>query len=639
MNIRFFVGLLFFCLLTFLGLQQRVPGIEKIAPIERIEARVYQGHGNSNPWIEFNPQRDPLPALVRQAPHQLVEYRYHLRISAYSAAQRHDALLLTQAVNGIDIVQGSQHTSVLPLATAQSRALWHRPALVHLPDLKNNPEIILYTRSWEPHLFLAPIYAGRHDALFWANEAIHFVSNNLAYTSTLLSLLFGLFFFNIWLSNKKDRLYLFVAFAAICWCILFFLTYSPIKPTEIRVLWRFSVYAMLGCSFWAISKAVCLYNNIQLHRYIERLNVFIITSGPIAHLLVRGNEPFFDRYWTITLYLVVAPTVYHLIRKSIQARANGMIHTMTIGAAICLFAAYQSRLFLSGFVDDQPINNEVVFADFLTTPIYLINLVFPLFFIIFASLLVERHRSINKKLMAFNELIKEKLQQQALEINLLHADKMIREKQEAAEAERNTIYRDLHDGIGARLVSCLYKLREKRISGPQIEDALMTSLIDIRKIMSASPSQPINDFVGHLFERCMGLEDIFTPDKVQFTYQIPHDIGLSLLHRMDAHIMYIFQEVISNFIKHSSATQLHVSLNVDDALTLCIVESAYPTDGSCLKQNTMQQKLSGGHGLANIHARATAIAAELDVHQDLQQRVTRLVLPLSGVVGSVAAPR
>lgn len=615
LGIAFFISLL----------NQSAADIYKLSRISKVEARVFDPSLPNAPWVSFDPLVEPRPAILGLAPDNLIEYKYHIEIPDAVRSNSSLALLVSQAINGLVIQDSNKNNIVsLPLSDQFIRTVWYRPALIKLPDQREITSLTIYTRSWEPHLFLSPNYMGPYHSLFWAHEVIHFISTSLAYAGTIISLLFGIFFLYVWIHNRTEKMYFFAAFTALCWCALFTLADIPIQSSSHRFIWRFLIYCTIAGSFWGIGQFLLIYANGRISSHTQRILGLLAVTGPVLYLFGIITEPIADKYWTLLLYIVVSPGVWYLLRHWWLNRSQTLTTLIALATVVCLFFAYKGQQLISGFVDDTPLPQPATGWSFVDTPVYLINLALPTFFGICGVIFANRYRSVNAQLSQSADVMQRTLQAQALEIHQLNAERLAREKREAADIERNLIHRDLHDGIGARLVASLFKFREGRLTPAQYEETLVSSLTDIKRIVQNDSEFVPVDIVEELFSRCIEIEDIFSSSAIEFTYDVPADTGLSMLNRAEGHIIYIFQEVISNFLKHSTAKTLHVKVSLDNGFGLSIREANYPVDGDHSNINTLQQNLSSGRGLANIQARALAIGADLDIIQDATFRLTAL---------------
>ncbi|MBI2968935.1 MAG: sensor histidine kinase [Bacteroidetes bacterium] len=196
---------------------------------------------------------------------------------------------------------------------------------------------------------------------------------------------------------------------------------------------------------------------------------------------------------------------------------------------------------------------------------------------------------------------------------LLNRELIKKEKQnirniiEVQENERKRIAKDLHDGIGQTLAGL--KISLNNLSGmPQSavgKDEIFSRSIrlidnacnEVRNISHQMLPRVLSEM--GLCDAMKDLLDIsFSGSKIMYAFE-KHNIT-----RMDEYkevgIFRIFQELLSNIIKHSGATEISVHLHILDGTLILIVE-----DNGCGPGQFHNRKK--GMGLLNITTRVEAM--------------------------------
>ncbi len=259
------------------------------------------------------------------------------------------------------------------------------------------------------------------------------------------------------------------------------------------------------------------------------------------------------------------------------------------------------------------------------------GLLYPLVWLGVSLWLCERvvgfHRDKVAQLNAYNEQLLRSVQERELQLNLAHYDDLQRQEREATEAERQTIYRDLHDGIGSRLVAAMYSLRSGRTTKAALENTLMSCLTDIKRIMNEEDSQEPRSIQEMFFEYCFTMDDLLSESGVSFEYEVPHDREYFFLGKTSGALMKMTQEIVANALKHSPATSIYVKLGIDDdVLTVNVREYNYKFDG--LDAFGKTKKISSGAGLSNLKMRAHDIGASFKYEQRSDERRSRIKISL-----------
>jgi signal transduction histidine kinase len=203
--------------------------------------------------------------------------------------------------------------------------------------------------------------------------------------------------------------------------------------------------------------------------------------------------------------------------------------------------------------------------------------------------------------------------QKTLEISF--EERRALENSQAAAGERERIYRDLHDDIGAKLLGLA--ISAQRANQPREADLARSALRDVVS-RSAQPSTPLGDLLA---------------DWRAESEQRVHAAGLSLDWRIPAteqplpvsaaaalNMSRILREAITNVLSHASATRITVDLHShENYLTLTIQD-----DGVGLPESGV----ISNRGMSNMRARAATLGG--GIHwQPVSPRGCRVVVEIS----------
>ncbi len=241
--------------------------------------------------------------------------------------------------------------------------------------------------------------------------------------------------------------------------------------------------------------------------------------------------------------------------------------------------------------------------------------------------IVDFHKVTLAQSNAYSEQLLQSIQDRELQLNLAHYDDLQRQEREATEAERQTIYRDLHDGIGSRLVAAMYSLRSGKTTKAALENTLLSCLTDIKRIMNEEDSHEPRSIQEMFFEYCFTMEDLLSESGVAFEYEIVHEYEYFFLGKTSGVLMNMTQEIVANALKHSPATAIYVKLGIDDnELTVNIREYNYKFDS--IDAFGKAKKISSGAGLSNLKMRAHDIGANFKYEQRSDERHSRIKISL-----------
>ncbi len=185
----------------------------------------------------------------------------------------------------------------------------------------------------------------------------------------------------------------------------------------------------------------------------------------------------------------------------------------------------------------------------------------------------------------------------------------------AVEAERLRIYRDLHDDIGARLVSILHSASE-----PQVQELARLALHDLREVVYHARAEPgslgqiFGEIRAELTERLhlagwkLEWADSPMPDQV-----LPGERAL--------HLYRIVREAATNALKHSNSGVLQVrTRHVDGAVYIEITDL-----GERWHDDHPGPDPARGSGLATMQSRASRLGGALEL-RDATLQGTKVLL-------------
>lgn len=166
--------------------------------------------------------------------------------------------------------------------------------------------------------------------------------------------------------------------------------------------------------------------------------------------------------------------------------------------------------------------------------------------------------------------------------------------QQGVLEERKRVARDLHDDVGARLLSIIYRAGETETA--QLARECLGELRDVIQGLQkrgASLDQSFMRWRSEAHSRCQlfGIALDMTLE--------PGAGGFSLSPRTERNLMSILREFISNTVKHSNARHLAISISALDQSHLIM---DCQDDG-----HGIGQQLSAGVGMCNIAERAGEI--------------------------------
>lgn len=195
--------------------------------------------------------------------------------------------------------------------------------------------------------------------------------------------------------------------------------------------------------------------------------------------------------------------------------------------------------------------------------------------------------------------------------------------------ERERIGMDLHDGVIQSIYAVGLQLEHARLLLPtdqalaegrinQAINDLNHTIRDIRSyILDLRPRQMNEENLVDGIRKL--IEDFKANTGIKADLESPEDSFRSMSQTHAVAIFHICQEALSNIAKHAHATQVKVTLwKTAERLLLEVHDN-----GSGFDQDRTAMTL--GHGLANMHTRATNVGGDLEISSDPGDGTTIMV--------------
>lgn len=186
--------------------------------------------------------------------------------------------------------------------------------------------------------------------------------------------------------------------------------------------------------------------------------------------------------------------------------------------------------------------------------------------------------------------------------------KSINSMLEGEERERKRIAEDLHDSVGSMLSAM--KLQVDETNGKMVE-LLDETAEEVRRISHNLETRVLNRF-GLIAALEDLTEKITNSNKVRFELQ--HlDLDDRLDSNIEINVYRIVQELISNALKHSQATEIIAQVNrVDEHLIIMVEDNGVGFD-------SLMARESEGMGLKNIRSRVQELNGDFNIDSGQNQ--------------------
>ncbi|HKX44774.1 MAG TPA: ATP-binding protein [Burkholderiaceae bacterium] len=236
---------------------------------------------------------------------------------------------------------------------------------------------------------------------------------------------------------------------------------------------------------------------------------------------------------------------------------------------------------------------------------------------------VEKYRRVSRALaesQRLNALLEERVRDKQSELER-QFEMLQRLTREAAVAEeRRRLMADMHDGIGASLISTLSLVEGGEASSEQVATALRECIDDLRlAIDSLEPADgELAPVLGGLRYR---LEPRLKARGIRLDWQVQEVPRLACLTPQNVlHILRILQEAFTNVLKHACAEHIRVATAVGaGCVVIEVCDDGRGFDGT---------SSAHGHGLDNMRKRAKVIGGDLRISPSAAGTTLSLSLPI-----------
>lgn len=244
----------------------------------------------------------------------------------------------------------------------------------------------------------------------------------------------------------------------------------------------------------------------------------------------------------------------------------------------------------------------------------------PLFVLLAGWQLIRDFVRSSNALEDLNRHLEQRVKERTQQLEQTHQQVLQMEKQQLLTHERDRIMQEMHDGMGAHLVSAMSLLEKEQVDPLDARSILEEALNDLR-LMVDSLDCVDGDLAMVLGMYRQRLNRILEGTQVSLDWQVsdvPHLETLSA--GMVLQVLRIVQESVSNALKYAGASRLRIRTQyADDRIELLIDDNGCGFGEDCLQ----------GRGIDNMRRRAAQIGARLAID----------AAPGQGVSVSLALPR
>lgn len=245
-------------------------------------------------------------------------------------------------------------------------------------------------------------------------------------------------------------------------------------------------------------------------------------------------------------------------------------------------------------------------------------------FVVFGALMYRRYVAAIAEVERVNASLAERLKAREAELEASHRRLRDIELRQTISDERQRLMQDMHDGLGSSLISAIRSVERGDLSDARVSQILKDCLDDLK--LTIDSMEPVDaDLLLLLATLRFRLEPRLEGTGVNLNWEVREMPTLPWLNPSSAlHILRIVQESIANILRHTHATEIHVSTAVvDDGVCIRIGDNGQGFDPDVVLAQ------GAGRGLQNQRRRAAALGGKVRWQSGPRGTVFTLWLPMA----------
>lgn len=487
---------------------------------------------------------------------------------------------------------------------------WNRPLIFALPaalwrDGANVLHVRLRTYPGFGHLM--PVAVGPTDLLAPDHERRTFFQVTLSQVAagiTLIALLTGAI---LWLVDRSDAAMPYFVLFCLGWLLYGANSWVRDIPVSAKAWW----WAVHSCADLNIWSASCCFHRLLGSRRPRIEGAMLAWVAACALMYAVWGLPQLARYSALTHAVSVLGGVYlaaWLVWRWLERRQPERL----------VFALAVLGVLAGGVFD--LLLNSLLIPELWRSRSYLTHLVAPLLFLGVIAMLALRAARGMQAIRASKAELEQRVEAASAELAAGYERERALLAQRSAANERERIYRDLHDNLGARLLSLVYSARDES-QAALARDALteMRTLIKASQSRGGRLAELATDWRIEAELRCEHA-------RTQLGFTLAGDADIDARQREQIETM--LRELLSNAIEHGRPRRIDVELQVEFGALRMIVAD----DG----RGVAEPGALDGHGIRSVRERARQLGGWVAwQHREGGGTACTLHLPLGGGAGGL----
>lgn len=504
-------------------------------------------------------------------------YRIPLPAQAHDQGWNH--LLILRHMMNLEIWLDDRYLgSAGPVDGSTLQRNWNRPVSWRIPQswITQEPQM-LYFRLYSAPQFgvMSPLILGSENTVLKRYRLNSFLQIELVKISLLAMAFIALLGLFVWIKTAQQH-WLLIALMSGSWTLpLLYILLPSVPLAEFNFL-RLSHWGTVTGAFCLLAFIYSFYLQTPFSR-LKWLGLLPVLHGALLVLTPDINVVDVGSGGQLLAQILFMILIVQLLKRPVLHRAE--IYSIIAGLLIMLLAAgHDVSLALSSSVERWRWD---MFISYITQPLMMI-------IITWQGIRTFLHNT--QELAILNQILQERLLRAESDIRSVYEEQEQLEREMRIAAERELVYRDLHDDLGARLLSLVLKADQG-----QARDLARSALQDLRDIVSRvmSEEQALSAVLADSMAEHENRAGVL---KKQFYWELDGSLDdVQCTSRMMLNLRLLLRELIGNYMRQPELASINfrafcvqgrllISLNYGTSDTLRSIQHPFPLPALLLKR-------------------------------------------------------